>query len=70
MSARLWRRVFRCRKGMHRETLDMTRWKMKVGASPTLAIHEWRWRCLDCGAASWFAFSDNIEEERKAGRIV
>lgn len=67
---RLLRRWFRCPKGEHRETLEMLQMRLGGSIPRTVVMHIWYWRCVDCAARRYFADSDNIEEERRAGRIA
>lgn len=62
------RRHTRCRRNEHRDTLRMVPWVMMPPM--TIVVHRLSWRCVDCGRDDYLALSDNIDEERKAGRHV
>jgi hypothetical protein len=64
--ARWYRRRYHCAEGRHRPALRMYPWQMKQAT--TLVIHTLNWCCVDCGDEWFCATSDNIREERRAGR--
>lgn len=67
---RALRRWFRCRKGQHRETLDVTRVVVSGWDGTEVAAHEVWWRCVDCGKRKWIGGADAIEATPKVRRIA
>jgi hypothetical protein len=68
---RLLRRWFWCRWGAHRDVLDERRDHTATQMlGPQFVFFTLWWRCLDCEDRRYAGCSDNIEEERRAGRIA